>query len=83
MQSPRRIPRGGNVQSAQRDRRNFVCVMGRDPERNKISRTVLWTGTPDAPNFASMVATMQTHKPEGKNVSRDKNTPRCRMMNRI
>jgi hypothetical protein len=30
-----------------------VCVMGGDPERNKIPRSHLWTGPPDARRFAS------------------------------
>lgn len=39
MQSKGRAHTGEGVNGAsrkQRDRRNFVCVMGRDPERNKI-----------------------------------------------
>ena len=72
MQSPKRIPTGGNVQSAERDRSNFVCVMGRDPERNKIARTHLWTGAPDAREFASwLVATMRAGKTEGKTWRKD------------
>ena len=61
MQPALRVISGGNVESAKlrsapRHRRNFVCVMGRDPERNKIPRSHLWTGPPDALRFASVKA---------------------------
>jgi len=61
MQTALRVTRGGHVQSAklrsaERHRRNFVCVMGRDPERNQIPRSHLWTGPPDALGFASAKA---------------------------
>lgn len=56
MQPALRVTEGGNVQSAPRHRKNFVCVVGRDPERNKIPRSHLWTGPPDARRFASVKA---------------------------
>jgi hypothetical protein len=34
-------------------RRNFVCVMGRDPERNKIPKNNLWTGHAARASLAS------------------------------
>ena|ERR1700722_14153190 len=79
MQNSLRILLGGNVQSALRDRRLFVCVLGRDPERNKKSRTNLWTFPPDAPEFASdMDANLLPLKPKGKKAVADMNTRRCR-----
>lgn len=78
MQRSQRIPSSEAVQSAQRDRRNFVCVLGRDPERNKIPRTNLWTVERDASGFASsVVATMRPGKVEGNNVLANRHTRRC------
>jgi hypothetical protein len=75
MQRQKRAFSGGHVQSAfTRHRGNFVCVLGRDPERNKISTSHLWTWMTGALGFASFkVAIMLPVKPEGMSLTGDTN----------
>jgi len=72
MQMIERVSKGGNVESAQRDRRNLVA-RGAQRARNKITRPHLSTSTPDALEFASAsVAIMEVSINEGKSANAEK-----------
>jgi hypothetical protein len=79
MQSSKRIPKGGNVKGTLAwDRWNFLA-RGAQRARNENSETNPLTGTPGAPEFASLVATMQAGKTEGKKWRTRWQTPQCTM----
>ena len=64
MRKTERVPIGGTVKGAQRDRRNFAI---REAEQGKIARTHPLTGTPGALGFASAKdANLAVLKPEDK-----------------
>jgi len=69
MQTRERVPSGGTVKGAKRDRRNFAV---REAEQSKIARTHPLTGTPGALGFASAKdANLAGAKPECKKAVAD------------
>jgi hypothetical protein len=77
MQKPERVPSGGNVKSAERDRQNFaVRVAVR--KQGKIVTTHLLTGTPGALGFASAkdANLLAVFTPEGESADTGSKGPR-------
>lgn len=72
MRKPERVPSGGNVKSAKRDRRNFAARVA-VRKQGEIARTRLLTGTPGVLGFASAKdVNLAVFKSDGKAVRKQR-----------